>query len=107
MPALAGGGGAGAAGGVLGIIPEHSLLDSCTRLSISLEESVFKVRIALIIILLLGQDPNPFEICAACLLPYFPTSLLGAVPTEEPWRGRMTDNQRNLVVMAQSVVFVG
>lgn len=43
MPALAGGGGAGAAGGVLGIIPEHSLLDSCTRLSISLEESVFKV----------------------------------------------------------------
>lgn len=44
MPALAGGGSAGAAGGVLGIIPEHSLLDSCTRLSISLEESVFKVR---------------------------------------------------------------
>ncbi|XP_021191646.3 uncharacterized protein LOC110377190 isoform X2 [Helicoverpa armigera] len=46
MPALAGGGGAGAAGGVLGIIPEHSLLDSCTRLSISLEESVFKVSVS-------------------------------------------------------------
>ncbi|KAF9808406.1 hypothetical protein SFRURICE_008459 [Spodoptera frugiperda] len=46
MPALAGGGSAGAAGGVLGIIPEHSLLDSCTRLSISLEESVFKVSVS-------------------------------------------------------------
>lgn len=46
MPALMGVVGAGADGrGVLGlgIIPEHSLLDSCTRLSISLEESVFKV----------------------------------------------------------------
>ncbi|XP_037962491.1 uncharacterized protein LOC105391906 isoform X3 [Plutella xylostella] len=45
MPAL-GGGAAGAAGGALGIIPEHSLLDSCTRLSISLEESVFKVSVS-------------------------------------------------------------
>lgn len=45
MPALMGVVGGGAAGSVLGlgIIPEHSLLDSCTRLSISLEESVFKV----------------------------------------------------------------
>ncbi|KAI8437538.1 hypothetical protein MSG28_011841 [Choristoneura fumiferana] len=42
MPALMGVVGGGAAGSVLGlgIIPEHSLLDSCTRLSISLEESV-------------------------------------------------------------------
>ncbi|KAI8437543.1 hypothetical protein MSG28_011841, partial [Choristoneura fumiferana] len=41
MPALMGVVGGGAAGSVLGlgIIPEHSLLDSCTRLSISLEES--------------------------------------------------------------------
>ncbi|CAH2054362.1 unnamed protein product, partial [Iphiclides podalirius] len=48
MPALAGAAGAGAAGGALGlgIIPEHSLLDSCTRLSISLEESVFKVSVS-------------------------------------------------------------
>lgn len=47
MPTLASAGAAGAAGGALGlgIIPEHSLLDSCTRLSISLEESVFKVRL--------------------------------------------------------------
>lgn len=28
----------------LGCIPEHTLLDSCTRLSVSLEESVFKVQ---------------------------------------------------------------
>lgn len=49
MPTLAGAAGAGAAGGVLGIIPEHSLLDSCTRLSISLEESVFKVGLILFI----------------------------------------------------------
>ncbi|KAL0868429.1 hypothetical protein ABMA27_007931 [Loxostege sticticalis] len=48
MPALMGVVGSGAAGGVLGlgIIPEHSLLDSCTRLSISLEESVFKVSVS-------------------------------------------------------------
>lgn len=45
MPALMGAVPAGGAATVLGlgIIPEHSLLDSCTRLSISLEESVFKV----------------------------------------------------------------
>lgn len=29
--------------GGLGCIPEHTLLDSCTRLSVSLEDSVFKV----------------------------------------------------------------
>ncbi|XP_063548446.1 uncharacterized protein LOC134755767 isoform X3 [Cydia strobilella] len=48
MPALMGVVGGSAAGGVLGlgIIPEHSLLDSCTRLSISLEESVFKVSVS-------------------------------------------------------------
>lgn len=47
MPALMGVVGSGTVGTVLGlgIIPEHSLLDSCTRLSISLEESVFKVHI--------------------------------------------------------------
>lgn len=43
MPALMGAVGGTGAGAGLGIIPEHSLLDSCTRLSISLEESVFKV----------------------------------------------------------------
>ncbi|CAG9568082.1 unnamed protein product [Danaus chrysippus] len=46
MPALMGAvGGTGASTG-LGIIPEHSLLDSCTRLSISLEESIFKVSVS-------------------------------------------------------------
>lgn len=43
MPALVGAAGGPGVGAGLGIIPEHSLLDSCTRLSISLEESVFKV----------------------------------------------------------------
>ncbi|XP_050680160.1 uncharacterized protein LOC126976057 isoform X1 [Leptidea sinapis] len=44
MPALMGVVGATPNGALgLGIIPEHSLLDSCTRLSISLEESVFKI----------------------------------------------------------------
>ncbi|XP_068619895.1 uncharacterized protein RhoGAP71E isoform X3 [Battus philenor] len=48
MPTLATSAGPGAVGGTLGlgIIPEHSLLDSCTRLSISLEESVFKVSVS-------------------------------------------------------------
>ncbi|CAG4959695.1 unnamed protein product [Colias eurytheme] len=47
MPALMGVVGAGGGGALgLGIIPEHSLLDSCTRLSISLEESVFKVSVS-------------------------------------------------------------
>ncbi|XP_026332030.1 uncharacterized protein LOC113239318 isoform X2 [Hyposmocoma kahamanoa] len=48
MPALMGVVGGGTVGTVLGlgIIPEHSLLDSCTRLSISLEESVFKISVS-------------------------------------------------------------
>ncbi|CAH2095407.1 unnamed protein product [Euphydryas editha] len=46
MPALMGAVGGTGAGTGLGIIPEHSLLDSCTRLSISLEESVFKVSVS-------------------------------------------------------------
>ncbi|XP_077285940.1 rho GTPase activating protein at 71E isoform X2 [Arctopsyche grandis] len=32
--------------GGLGCIPEHTLLDSCTRLSVSLEDSVFKVSVS-------------------------------------------------------------